>query len=186
MGLVNARNLRLAKQLLERNRHRVGDVVEKAGEKLDQVSEGRTASVTSKATDAAKRYSAGAPGAPGGPTEVTARRVDRDGHVIDPDAPHGRDRADPPDRPRRAASPDEGPGRRRDRRDADPRGGDPRDGERPGGDRRDGPGTGTGSSAAGAVQAAADALGGWLDRQARAAQERDRGRDDGRGGSVRR
>ena len=59
MGLVNARNLRKAKQLLEKNRHKVGDVVEKAGTQLDKVSKGKTANVTSKASDAAKKYSAG-------------------------------------------------------------------------------------------------------------------------------
>lgn len=59
MGLFNARNLRKAKQLLEKNRDKVGDVVEKAGTQLDKVSKGKTSSVTSKASDAAKKYSAG-------------------------------------------------------------------------------------------------------------------------------
>lgn len=59
MGLLNARNLRRAKQLLEKNRHKVGDAVEKAGTQLDKVSKGKTSNVTSKASDAAKKYSAG-------------------------------------------------------------------------------------------------------------------------------
>ena len=59
MGLLNARNLRRAKQLLDKNRHKVGDVVEKAGTKLDEVSKGKTSNVTSKAAGAAKKYSAG-------------------------------------------------------------------------------------------------------------------------------
>ncbi len=59
MGLFNARNLRKAKQLLEKNRHKVGGVVEKAGTKLDKVSKGKTSNVTSKASDAAKKYSTG-------------------------------------------------------------------------------------------------------------------------------
>jgi len=59
MGLLNARNLRKAKQLLEKNRHKVGDVVEKAGTQLDKVSKGKTSNVTSKAADAAKNYSSG-------------------------------------------------------------------------------------------------------------------------------
>lgn len=59
MGLFNTRNLRKAKQLLEKNRHKVGDVVEKAGTQLDKVSKGKTSSVTSKASDAAKKYSTG-------------------------------------------------------------------------------------------------------------------------------
>ncbi len=59
MGLLNARNLRRAKQLLEKNRHKVGDAVEKAGTQLDKVSKGKTSNVTAKASDAAKKYSAG-------------------------------------------------------------------------------------------------------------------------------
>ncbi len=64
MGLVNARNLRRAKRLLDQNRHRIGDVVEQAGTQLDKVSNGKTASVTAKASDAAKKYSAGAASTP--------------------------------------------------------------------------------------------------------------------------
>jgi hypothetical protein len=60
MGLLNTRNLRKAKDLLEKNRHKVGDVVEKAGGTLDKVSKGKTSSVTAKASDAAKKYSQGA------------------------------------------------------------------------------------------------------------------------------
>lgn len=59
MGLLNARNLRKAKDLLEKNRHKVGGIAEKAGEKLDKVSGGKTSNVTTKAADAAKKYSAG-------------------------------------------------------------------------------------------------------------------------------
>ena len=70
MGLLNTRNLRRAKQLLEQNRHKVGDAVEKAGTQLDKVSKGKTANVTSKASDAAKKYSAGG---------VTHHGLDTDG-----------------------------------------------------------------------------------------------------------
>ena len=59
MGLLNARNLRRAKALLDNNRHKVGGVVEKAGTQLDKVSKGKTSNFTSKATDAAKKYSDG-------------------------------------------------------------------------------------------------------------------------------
>lgn len=59
MGLLNARNLRMAKQLLDKNRHKIGGAVEKAGTQLDKVSKGKTSNVTSKAADAAKKYSAG-------------------------------------------------------------------------------------------------------------------------------
>jgi len=60
MGIVNARNLRKAKQLLEQNRDKVGGIVEKAGGQLDKVSKGKTSTVTSKAADAARKYSEGA------------------------------------------------------------------------------------------------------------------------------
>ncbi len=60
MGLLNSRNLRKAKDLLDKNRHKVGDVVEKAGGTLDNESKGKTSSVTAKAADAAKKYSEGA------------------------------------------------------------------------------------------------------------------------------
>lgn len=59
MGLLNARNLRKAKQLLDQNRHKLGGVVEKAGTQIDKVSKGKTTNVTSKASDAANKYSAG-------------------------------------------------------------------------------------------------------------------------------
>ena len=60
MGLLNAHNLRKAKELLEKNRHKVGDMVDKAGGTIDKVSGGKTASMTSKASEAAKKYSDGA------------------------------------------------------------------------------------------------------------------------------
>lgn len=59
MGLFNSRNLRKAKDLLDKNRHKVGDIVDKAGDQLDKVSKGKTSNVTSKATEAAKKYSEG-------------------------------------------------------------------------------------------------------------------------------
>lgn len=59
MGLLNGRNLRKAKQLLDKNRHKIGDAVEKAGTQLDKVSKGKTSAATAKAADAAKKYSAG-------------------------------------------------------------------------------------------------------------------------------
>ena len=60
MGLLNARNLSKAKQLLEKNRDKVGDIVEKAGGQLDKVSKGKTSNITAKAADAARNYSEGA------------------------------------------------------------------------------------------------------------------------------
>lgn len=63
MGLLNTRNLQKAKRLLDQNRHKVGDMVEKAGGSLDKATKGRTAQFTEKATEAAHKYSAGAAGA---------------------------------------------------------------------------------------------------------------------------
>lgn len=60
MGLFSSRNIRKAKDLLEKNRHKVGDIVDKAGDQLDKVSNGKTSSVTAKATEAARKYSDGA------------------------------------------------------------------------------------------------------------------------------
>ncbi len=87
MGLVNARNLRRAKQLLEKNRHRVGGVVEKAGEQLDKVSNGKTTNVTAKAAGAARTYSEGSPAHPGPRTEgEPVERPDPSGGDADADA----------------------------------------------------------------------------------------------------
>lgn len=60
MGVLNSYNLRKAKRLLDRNRHKLGDIVEKAGGTLDKVSKGKTSQMTAKAAEAAKKYSDGA------------------------------------------------------------------------------------------------------------------------------
>lgn len=64
MGLVNARNLRKAKELLEKNRdlleknrHKLAPAVEKATTKLDEVSGGKTSNLSRKAEEAARKYS---------------------------------------------------------------------------------------------------------------------------------
>lgn len=74
MGLINARNLRRAKllldqnkELLEKNRHRVGDVVGKAAVQVDKASGGKTSDITTKLEKAARKYSATAIGADGRP-----------------------------------------------------------------------------------------------------------------------
>jgi hypothetical protein len=59
MALLNARNLRKAKELIEKNRHKVGDAVGKATEKIDKASGGKTTNFSKKAEDAARKYSAG-------------------------------------------------------------------------------------------------------------------------------
>ena len=59
MGLLNARNLNKAKSLLEKNRHKVGDLVGKATEQIDKASKGKTSSMSAKVEDAARKYSAG-------------------------------------------------------------------------------------------------------------------------------
>ncbi len=80
MGLMNARNLRKAKQLLEKNRHKMGDIVEKAGTQLDKASKGKTSNVTAKAADAARKYSEGG---------VTHHGVDSPGPAFDDPAYKG-------------------------------------------------------------------------------------------------
>ena len=77
MGLVNARNLRKAKELLEKNRHKVGDVVGKATTKIDEVSGGKTTNLSKKAEEAARKYSEG------GVSHV----ADPEPSVVPPDAP---------------------------------------------------------------------------------------------------
>ncbi|WP_395152650.1 antitoxin [Ilumatobacter sp.] len=59
MGLLNARNLLKAKELIEKNRHKVGDVVGKATQKIDKASGGKTTNFSKKAEDAARKYSSG-------------------------------------------------------------------------------------------------------------------------------
>ena len=66
MGLLNARNFRMAKELIEKNRHKVGDAVGKATEKIDKASGGKTTNFSKKAEDAARKYSAGSSTAPDG------------------------------------------------------------------------------------------------------------------------
>jgi hypothetical protein len=89
MGLVNARNLRKAKELLEKNRHKVGDVVGKATEKIDKVSGGKTTNLSKKAEEAARKYSAG--------SSATH-------HGAHPDAPHAAD-FPPPTQPSSSPAP---------------------------------------------------------------------------------
>ena len=57
MGLLDARNITKAKGLLEKNRHKVGDLVGKATDQVDKISKGKTANVTSKIDEAARKFS---------------------------------------------------------------------------------------------------------------------------------
>ena len=59
MGLLNARNLYKAKELIEKNRHKVGDAVGKATQKIDKASGGKTTNFSKKAEEAARKYSSG-------------------------------------------------------------------------------------------------------------------------------
>ena len=67
MGLINARNLQKAKGLLDKNRHKVGDLVGKAAVQVDKVSGGKTSDVTTKIEQAARKYSSTAIGPDGQP-----------------------------------------------------------------------------------------------------------------------
>lgn len=59
MGLLNSRNFKKAKSMLDKNRHKIGDVVDKATDQLDKVSKGKTSSMSAKVDEAARKYSAG-------------------------------------------------------------------------------------------------------------------------------
>lgn len=91
MSLLNARNLRRAKTLLDQNRHRVGDIVGKATEQIDKVSKGRTSEVSAKVEEAARKYSAGAASAgqplpdQAAPSPSTAATDHRDSSSQHPD-----------------------------------------------------------------------------------------------------
>jgi len=67
MGLLNARNFKMAKDMLEKNRHKVGDLVGKAAVQVDKASGGKTSEVTTKLEQAARKYSATAIGPDGQP-----------------------------------------------------------------------------------------------------------------------
>lgn len=93
MGLVNARNLRRAKILLDKNRHKVGDLVGKAAVQIDKASGGKTSDVTTKLEIAARKYSAGAVDESGRPvglkptiSDLKAADPVPPGDVIDVDA----------------------------------------------------------------------------------------------------
>jgi hypothetical protein len=57
MGLMNSRNLKKAKSMLDKNRHKVGGLVDKATDKVDKASKGKTSNVTAKIDQAAHKFS---------------------------------------------------------------------------------------------------------------------------------
>ena len=59
MGLMDSLNLKKAKSLLEKNRHKVAGVVGKATDQVDKISKGKTSKVTSKIDNAARKFSRG-------------------------------------------------------------------------------------------------------------------------------
>ena len=67
MGLINTRNLKKAKVLLDKNRHKVGDLVGKAAVQVDKASGGKTSDVTTKLEQAARKFSSTAIGPDGQP-----------------------------------------------------------------------------------------------------------------------
>ena len=54
---MNSRNLKKAKSMLDKNRHKVGGLVDKATDKVDKVSKGKTSNVTAKIDEAARKFS---------------------------------------------------------------------------------------------------------------------------------
>lgn len=71
MGLLNAKNLKKAKSLLDDNRDKIGDAVSKATKHVDKATKGKSAVVTAKLNDAAHKYS-GTDQATGKPAEQPA------------------------------------------------------------------------------------------------------------------
>ena len=69
MGLLSSKNMRMAKSMLDKNRHRVGDVVGKATDQMDKVSKGRTSNVSAKIDEMARKYSDGAVAHTDAPTD---------------------------------------------------------------------------------------------------------------------
>lgn len=67
---MKARNLAKAKAMVEKNRHKVGDLVGKATDQVDKVSKGKTSNVTAKIDKAARKFSAGATTADDEPTDA--------------------------------------------------------------------------------------------------------------------
>ena len=57
MGLLSGRNVRKAKSLLAKNRHKVGGIVDKATDQVNKATKGKTSNVTSKIDDAAHKFS---------------------------------------------------------------------------------------------------------------------------------
>lgn len=57
MGLMSSRNLKKAKAMVEKNRHKVGGLVDKATDQVDKVSKGKTSGVTAKIDQAAHKFS---------------------------------------------------------------------------------------------------------------------------------
>jgi hypothetical protein len=57
MGLLDKRNINKAKRLLDKNKHKVGGMVDKATDQVDKVTKGKSASLTAKIDKAAHKFS---------------------------------------------------------------------------------------------------------------------------------
>lgn len=57
MGVFSGRNMRKAQSLLNKNRHKIGGIVDKATDQVDKVTKGKTAGVTNKLDEAAHKFS---------------------------------------------------------------------------------------------------------------------------------
>ncbi len=56
MALLSSKNMKKAKALLDKNRDKVSDAVEKGAATLDKATKGKTANMSAKATSAARKY----------------------------------------------------------------------------------------------------------------------------------
>ncbi len=57
--MLDARKIKKAKGLLDKNRHKVGSIVGKATDQVDKLSKGKTSNVTAKIDKAAMKFSHG-------------------------------------------------------------------------------------------------------------------------------
>lgn len=88
---MNARNLGKAKAMMEKNRHKVGDIVGKATDQVDKVSKGKTSNVTAKIDKAARKFSGGATTADEEPTDSASVDESEAADPADDTADHATD-----------------------------------------------------------------------------------------------
>lgn len=94
MGLKDSLNVDKAKDLLEKNRHKVGPMVGKATDQVDKLSKGKTSSVTNKIDQAAMKFSHGKSSSGDTTDETTTDEASTDEAATDETATEQPDSAD--------------------------------------------------------------------------------------------